>query len=90
MEAGSVEAIVTALNGNGVRYLVAEGLAVLAHGYVRFTADVDLIVDLEPVNLRQAMRALDDLLRLKEQAGRPQDRLDVEKLTALRRGSTNE
>jgi len=169
MEAGSVETIVRAFNANGVRYLIAGGLAVVAHGYVRFTADMDLIIDLEPANLRQAMSALaeleyhprapvglvefadpeqrarwvrekgltvfslysprhpatevdvfvelpldferayqfaarmevapgvsatfigfDDLLRLKERAGRPQDRLDVEKLTALRRGITNE
>jgi len=44
----SVEAIVDALNAAGVRYLIAGGLAVVAHGYVRFTADVDLILDLEP------------------------------------------
>lgn len=58
METRSVEAIIRALNGASVRYLVAGGLAVVAHGYVRFTADVDLIVDLEPENVRRAMAAL--------------------------------
>lgn len=169
MEAGSVEAIVRAFNARGVRYLIAGGLAVVAHGYVRFTADMDLILDLDPGNLAQALDVLaeleyrprapvpldafadpeqrarwvqekgltvfslysprhpateidvfveppfdfdvayrsaeqleispgipatfigfDDLVRLKERAGRPQDRLDVEKLTALRRGPADE
>ena len=61
MEASSVEAIVRTLNAGGVRYLVAGGLAVVAHGYVRFTADVDLIIDLEPSNVGRAMRALAQL-----------------------------
>jgi hypothetical protein len=163
MQKGSVEAIVEALNRSNVRYLVAGGLAVVAHGYVRFTADVDVIVDLEPGNVARAIAALgslgyrprapvpfeqfadpamraqwvrdkgltvfslysgdhpatevdlfvevpvdfdeayryarwmdvapdlpasflglDDLLRLKRKAGRPQDMLDVEQLNAIR------
>ena len=44
-----------------VRYLVAGGLAVVAHGYLRFTADVDLIVDLEPANVTRAVAALESL-----------------------------
>ena len=32
---------------------------------------------------------LDDLLRLKQQAGRPQDLLDIEKLRALQRTRTD-
>ena len=55
----SVETIVDALNAAGVRYLIAGGLAVVAHGYVRFTADVDLILDLEPDNLARAIPALE-------------------------------
>jgi hypothetical protein len=117
----------------------------VAHGYVRFTADVDLIVDLEPANVTRAVAALEslgywprardksltvfsvyspqhpvteidlfvelpldfeaayhsairkevaagvaatfiglrDLRRLKQRAGRPQDLLDLEKLTSL-------
>lgn len=55
----SVEAIVDALNVAGVRYLIAGGLAVVAHGYVRFTADVDLILDLDPDNVRRAIEALE-------------------------------
>ena len=41
MKLTSFEAIVRALNAANVRYLVAGGLAVNAHGYARFTNDVD-------------------------------------------------
>jgi hypothetical protein len=58
VERRSVEAIVRALNVADVRYLVAGGLAVVAHGYVRFTADVDLILDLEDKNVRRGLDAL--------------------------------
>lgn len=61
MERHSVDAIVGALNAANVRYLVAGGLAVVAHGYVRFTADIDLIVDLEPANVARAVTALEGL-----------------------------
>lgn len=58
MKLGSVEAVVLALNGAGVRFLVAGGLAVNAHGYLRFTKDADLVLDLEPGNVRRAFEAL--------------------------------
>src|SRR5512143_410683 len=61
MERSSVETIVRALNAAGVRYVVAGGLAVVAHGYVRFTADVDLILDLSRDNLVKATAALKSL-----------------------------
>ena len=76
MKRRSVDAIVGALNVANVRYLVAGGLAVVAHGYVRFTADIDVIVDLEASNVLRAVT-------LKQRAGRPQDLLDLEKLNAL-------
>ena len=46
------------LNGSGVRYLVVGGLAVNAHGYVRNTQDVDLIIDFEAGNLSTGLRIL--------------------------------
>ena len=57
----SVEAIVETLNAGGVRYLIAGGLAVVAHGHVRFTADVDLILDLTDGNVARAVEALQAL-----------------------------
>jgi hypothetical protein len=58
MKRDSVVAIVAALNESRVRYLIVGGLAVVAHGYVRFTADVDLLLSTEPDNLRRAVTAL--------------------------------
>jgi hypothetical protein len=58
MERRSVEAIVGALDAAGVRYLIVGGLAVAAHGYVRFTADIDLVLDPAPAALRAAVEAL--------------------------------
>lgn len=58
MEKSSVEAIVRAFNEAGVRYLIVGGVAVVAYGYMRFTSDLDLILDLREENLRQAVAAL--------------------------------
>jgi len=58
MKMASFEAIVRALTEARVRYLVAGGLAVNAHGYLRFTKDADLVLSLEPENTQRAMTAL--------------------------------
>lgn len=58
MRLASFEAIARALQGASARYLVAGGLAVNAHGYLRFTKDVDLVIQLDPDNLRRALAAL--------------------------------
>lgn len=52
------DAIAAALNDAQVRFLVAGGLAVNAHGFVRTTFDVDLVVALDPANIRKAFAAL--------------------------------
>jgi len=54
----SFEAIVAALEDAGVRYLVAGGLAVNAHGHLRTTQDVDLIIQLQRDNVVAAFKAL--------------------------------
>jgi hypothetical protein len=61
VEQQSIEIIVRALNAAEVRYLIAGGLAVVAHGYVRFTADLDVILDLQDDNVRRGLQALDAL-----------------------------
>ena len=58
MKLATFDAIVAALDGSGVRYLVAGGLAVNAHGYLRMTNDVDLVVQLERANIKLAFDAL--------------------------------
>lgn len=58
MKLASTEAIFQVLNDAGVRYLVAGGLAVNAHGYSRFTKDVDFVLELVPDNIKKAFYAL--------------------------------
>jgi hypothetical protein len=61
MRLKSFEAIVRALNAEMVRFLVAGGLAVNAHGYLRFTKDVDLVIAFAPANIRRALHALEGI-----------------------------
>ena len=58
MKLASLEAIVRSLNEGNVRYLVAGGLAVNAHGYLRFTQDVDLVIALDSANIVRAFHML--------------------------------
>jgi hypothetical protein len=61
MQYASVVAIVEELNAAGARYLIVGGLAVAAHGHVRFTADVDLVLEMSSDNLGRALRVFDGL-----------------------------
>jgi hypothetical protein len=61
MKLGSFDLLVRALDEAGVRYLVAGGLAVNAHGYLRFTRDIDLVVQLDPRNILSAFAALEKI-----------------------------
>ncbi len=49
--------IFDALGRARVRYLVVGGVAVVLHGHLRVTADIDLVVQLEPGNVLAATRA---------------------------------
>jgi hypothetical protein len=57
----SFEALAVALQAAGARYLVAGGLAVGAHGYLRFTKDVDIVIQLIPANIEKTFTALASL-----------------------------
>ena len=61
MRLASFEAIIGALHGAKVRYLIAGGLAVGAHGYLRSTRDVDLVVRLVAENVDRLFAALQGL-----------------------------
>ena len=61
MERHSLETIVKALDQASVRYLIVGGLAVVAHGFVRFTADIDLVLDPDSAALGRAIEALSRL-----------------------------
>ncbi len=55
---GAIEAVLAALNAAGVRYLVVGGVAVVLHGHLRTTADLDLVVQLTSDNALRAVRSL--------------------------------
>lgn len=61
MRVDDVAIIISTLNDADVRYLVVGGLAVVVHGYVRFTDDIDLVVQLDSENVRRAMNVLQGL-----------------------------
>jgi transcription-repair coupling factor (superfamily II helicase) len=48
----------TALNREGARYLLIGGFAVILHGFVRSTKDVDFLVDPSEENIRAVKRAM--------------------------------
>lgn len=54
----NVRQIFSALNAAQVDYVVVGGLAVVLHGYLRATADLDLVIGLSADNAGRGMRAL--------------------------------
>lgn len=78
------------LNKNNVRYIIIGGYAVVYHGYVRSTNDIDIWIDIREDNIKNVLNALDDFgfssLNLKEedfspnqiiQLGYPPNRIDL-------------
>lgn len=78
------------LNKNKVRYLIIGGYAVVYHGYVRSTNDMDIWVDIGEANIKRLMAALDEFgfsaLKFKQtdflpnqiiQLGYPPNRIDI-------------
>lgn len=61
------------LADDGVRYVVVGGVAIVLQGYARLTADIDLVIDLDPANARRAIESL-QALGLRPRA--PVDALD--------------
>jgi Nucleotidyltransferase of unknown function (DUF6036) len=53
--------VFAALNAAEVRYVIVGGLATVLHGFARLTADIDLVIDLEPEPAKNAMRTFADL-----------------------------
>ena len=51
-------ALCKALNDEGVRYVLIGGFAVILHGFVRATKDVDLLIDASAENVRRLKRAM--------------------------------
>lgn len=54
----NVRQIFSALNHANVDYVVVGGMAVILHGYLRATADLDLVLGLAPENCERGLAAL--------------------------------
>lgn len=54
-------ALCAALNREGARYIVIGGWAVILHGWVRTTKDIDLLIEVTEGNVRAVKRALASL-----------------------------
>ena len=78
------------LNRNNVRYIIIGGYAVVYHGYVRSTNDIDIWIDIRKDNINNLIRALEEFgfssLNIKEsdflpnqiiQLGYPPNRIDL-------------
>jgi hypothetical protein len=57
-ELEDVVGLFAALNREGARYLLIGGFAVIFHGFVRATKDIDLLVEASEENIRAVKRAL--------------------------------
>lgn len=60
MERDFVAHLIARFEASEVRYLIAGGLAVIAHGYTRLTFDLDFVIDLAPENALKAIEILQD------------------------------
>ncbi len=58
MKVDSARTVFKALTDARVRFLLAGGLAVNVYGLLRFTLDIDLVVQLVPENVQRAFDAL--------------------------------
>jgi len=50
-----------ALNQADVKYVIVGGLATVLHGYPRFTADIDLVINLEKPEAEKAIKLITSL-----------------------------
>jgi len=53
-----IPSLLKSLNAQRVQYVVIGGMALPAHGYVRFTADIDIFIKPTDENARRAIAAL--------------------------------
>ena len=55
------EDVLVLLRDGGVRFIIVGGTAVILHGVPRTTADLDLVIDMEPSNVRMLVSAMNRL-----------------------------
>ena len=69
-----IEDILRSLEKENIDYAVIGGVAVVLYGYVRFTKDIDLLIDFSEDNVRRFIKVL---AALNFQPGVPIDPLDM-------------
>ncbi|MCK4940699.1 hypothetical protein KAS45_01275 [candidate division WOR-3 bacterium] len=69
-----IEDILRSLEKEKIEYAVIGGVAVVLYGYVRFTKDIDLLIDFSEDNVRRFIKVL---AALNYQPGVPIDPLDM-------------
>lgn len=79
------EEIFRALNANKVKYVVVGGIALVLHGVVRLTADLDLIVRLETKNLTTFVSVMKGLGYMPKVPVKAEEFIDYEKREKWRR-----
>lgn len=68
-----------ALVDSGSRYLVIGGIAVLLHGYIRNTHDLDILADMSESNLDKIIKTLTDLHYIPKVPVNPNELKDPQK-----------
>jgi hypothetical protein len=76
-----IRRICRALDEAGARYVLIGGFAVVLHGGLRTTKDIDLLVDPEPANVERLKRALSVL---EDDAAREIDPADLRRYSVVR------
>jgi len=79
------EDIFMALNANKVKYVVVGGIALVLHGVVRLTADLDLIIKLEAENLKKFVSVMNSLAYRPKVPVKAEEFIDNEKRETWRR-----
>jgi hypothetical protein len=77
--------VLQVLSSRGARFAVAGGFACLAHGVVRVTLDLDLLVEVSDDNLTRLWEALSDLGFATQQPIAKVDAVSAKTLTRLAR-----
>jgi hypothetical protein len=77
--------VLQSLSSRGARFAVAGGFACLAHGVVRVTLDLDLLVEVSDDNLARLWETLSDLGFITQQPVSKADVVSAERLARLAR-----
>ena len=63
MTKNGIKKIISNLNSENVKFLIVGGFAVITYGYLRFTADLDIVIGLKENNIDKALTVLKKLVK---------------------------